>query len=58
MNDFVLWLHAKKMEQRATTYIIILFKPKLFHERDYVNSSYRNYEEDNTVFVTNVEPLW
>ena len=22
----------------------------VFHERDYVNSSYRNYEEDNSVF--------
>ncbi|MDD2674138.1 MAG: hypothetical protein PHF81_04605 [Flavobacterium sp.] len=31
----------------------------VFHERDYVNSSYRNYEEDNTVFCNvNVEPLW
>jgi hypothetical protein len=23
----------------------------VFHEGDYGNSSYRNYEEDNTVFV-------
>jgi hypothetical protein len=23
----------------------------VFHESDYVNSSYRNYEEDNKVFV-------
>jgi REP element-mobilizing transposase RayT len=31
----------------------------VFNERDYVNSSYRNYEEDNTVFCNvNVEPLW
>ena len=31
----------------------------VFHERDYVNSSYRNYEEDNTVFCNvSVEPLW
>jgi hypothetical protein len=30
----------------------------VFHERDYVNS-YRNYEEENTVFCNvNVEPLW
>ena len=31
----------------------------VFYERDYVNSSYRNYEEDNSVFCNvNVEPLW
>ena len=31
----------------------------VFQERDYVNSSYRNYEEDSTVFCNvNVEPLW
>ncbi|WP_235891758.1 hypothetical protein [Flavobacterium gawalongense] len=31
----------------------------VFNERDYVNSSYGNYEEDNTVFCNiNVEPLW
>lgn len=31
----------------------------VFHERDYVNSSYRNYEEDNSVFCNvNIEPLW
>jgi REP element-mobilizing transposase RayT len=31
----------------------------VFQEHDYVNSSYRNYEEDNTVFCNvSVEPLW
>ena len=31
----------------------------VYNERDYVNSSYRNYEEDNTVFCNvNVKPLW
>lgn len=31
----------------------------VFTERDYVNSNYRNYEEDNTVFCNvNIEPLW
>ncbi|CAD0005215.1 REP-associated tyrosine transposase [Flavobacterium salmonis] len=31
----------------------------VFHERDYINSSYRNYEEDNAVFCNvAIEPLW
>ncbi|MDI1305645.1 hypothetical protein [Flavobacterium sp. AED] len=31
----------------------------VIHERDYVNSSYRNYEEDNTILCNvNIEPLW
>lgn len=31
----------------------------VFHQRDYVNSSYRNYEEDNSVFCNvNIETLW
>jgi hypothetical protein len=30
----------------------------VFHEKVYVNNSYRNYEEDNTIFCkVNVEPL-
>jgi hypothetical protein len=50
----------EKMEQRVN---YIHYNPVeaeiVFHERDYVNSSYRNYEEDNSVFCNvNVEPLW
>ena len=50
----------EKMEQRVN---YIHYNPVeaeiVFHERDYVNSSYRNYEEENTVFCNvNVEPLW
>ena len=31
----------------------------VFHQKDFVNSSYRNYEKYNTVFCNvNVEPLW
>ncbi|WP_235892975.1 hypothetical protein [Flavobacterium franklandianum] len=49
----------RKMEQRVN---YIHYNPVeaeiVFHERDYVNSSYRNYEEDNSVcFNVNVEPL-
>ena len=50
----------EKMEQRVN---YIHYNPVeaeiVFNERDYVNSSYRNYEEDNPVFCNvNVEPLW
>nr|WP_314895956.1 hypothetical protein [uncultured Flavobacterium sp.] len=50
----------EKIEQRVN---YIHYNPVeaeiVFHGRDYVNSSYRNYEEDNTVFCNvNVEPLW
>ena len=50
----------EKMKQRIN---YIHYNPVeaeiFFHERDYVNSSYRNYEEDNSVFCNvNVEPLW
>ena len=50
----------EKIEQRVN---YIHYNPVeaeiVFHERDYVNSSYRNYEEDNTVFCNvNVAPLW
>jgi hypothetical protein len=50
----------EKMEQRVN---YVHYNPVeaeiVFHERDYVNSSYRNYEEDNSVFCNvNVEPLW
>ena len=49
----------EKMEQRVN---YVHYNPVeaeiVFHERDYVNSSYRNYEEDNSVFCNvNVEPL-
>ena len=52
--------YFRKIEQRIN---YIHYNPVeaeiVFHERDYVNSSYRNYEEDNTVFCNvNVEPLW
>jgi hypothetical protein len=50
----------EKIEQRVN---YIHYNPVeaeiVFHERDYVNSSYRNYEEDNTAFCSvNAEPLW
>ncbi len=50
----------EKIEQRVK---YIHYNPVeaeiVFQERDYVNSSYRNYEKDNTVFCNvNVEPLW
>jgi len=50
----------EKMEQRVN---YIHYNPVeaeiVFHERDFVNSSCRNYEEENTVFCNvNVEPLW
>ena len=50
----------EKIEQRVN---YIHYNPVaaeiVFHERDYVNSSCRNYEEDNTVFCNvNVVPLW
>ena len=50
----------EKMEQRVN---YIHYNPVeaeiVFHERDYVNSSYRNYEEDNSVFCNvHIEPLW
>ncbi|WP_016988927.1 hypothetical protein [Flavobacterium sp. ACAM 123] len=50
----------EKIEQRVN---YIHYNPVeaeiVFHERDYVNSSYRNFEEDNTVFCNvNAEPLW
>ena len=50
----------EKMEQRVN---YIHYNPVeaeiVFHERDYVKSSYRNYEEENTVFCNvNVENLW
>ena len=60
------WFHPvildtlEKMEQRVN---YIHYNPVeagiVFHERDYVNSSYRHYEEEHTVFCNvNVEPLW
>ena len=50
----------QKIEQRIN---YIHYNPVeaqiVFHERDYVNSSYRNYEEESKVFCNvNVEPLW
>lgn len=52
------WFHPvildtlEKIEQRVK---YIHYNPVeaeiVFQERDYVNSSYRNYEEDSTVFV-------
>ena len=50
----------EKMEQRVNYKHYNPGKAEIvFHERDYVNSSYRNYEEDNSVFCNvNVEPLW
>ncbi|MDG2431220.1 transposase [Flavobacterium sp.] len=50
----------EKIEQRVN---YIHYNPVeaeiVFHERDFVNSSYRNYEEENTIFCNvNVEPLW
>jgi len=50
----------EKIEQRIN---YIHYNPVeaeiVFHERDFVNSSYRNYEEDNSVFCNlMVEALW
>ena len=50
----------EKIEQRVN---YIHYNPVeaeiVFHERDYVNSSYRNYEKENNVFCNvKVEPLW
>lgn len=50
----------EKVEQRIN---YIHYNPVeagiVFHERDYVNSSYRHYEKGNKIFGNvNVEPLW
>lgn len=68
-KDFKLWQDGyhpiildtlEKTEQRIK---YIHYNPVaaeiVFHERDYVNSSYRNYEEDNALFCNvKIEPLW